>query len=379
MPYYLFPQIAAINWEKCFQVPEISYFSDILEDNEKGFAVIGAKKKKEKSFDFWLLKLNTHGDTIWTQSFGTEHNDIPKRIVQLSDRNYLVLGTIKTAESQSSVIVKIDPEGTELWRKNISEEWDAHAEDLVPLEDGNFALAGAKDTGAIRRLWMAKMDAGGELLWEKLYKEKFKGSARSIKKLPDGGFALAAQVSEKGDNDCDILAFRTDEQGTAAWYQLFQSPRQKVWPECICCSPDSCFVVVGWRGKCMNDINSESPVFDFDMTVNKIKCDGEVEWIKSFDREGSEGGNAIAIRPDGNFIVAGIKATSFLGKIGPWLLEVDSHGNEMEERLLKFRFENDHAARIINCSDGGFIVVGPGIQDETHRHSKGWIVKFSAM
>ena len=377
LPCMLFSQIADISWEKSLQVSGINYYSDVVEDSDEGFAVIGGIKEKGRSFDFWLLKFNSKGDTVWTKTFGTEHNDVPKRIVQLSDGAFLVLGCTETDSTEHSILVKINGEGKELWRKSLGDSTFVFAEDLVSLEEGKFAVAGHKGEKSDNpRLWMAKMDAQGEMIWEKVYKEEFKGCARSLKKLPDGGFAIAGQVSENGDNDCDILAFRTNEKGKANWYSWFKSPKQKVWPECICCSADSCFIVVGWRGKCMNDINSENPVFDFDLAINKINCKGEIVWSKSFDREGSEGGNAIAIRPDGNFIVAGIKATSFLGKIGPWLLQVDSDGNQIDEKLLKFRFQNDHASRIINCTDGGFVVIGPGEQKETHRHSNGWIVKF---
>jgi hypothetical protein len=77
--------------------------------------------------------------------------------------------------------------------------------------------------------------------------------------------------------------------------------------------------------------------------------------------------------------VAGIKATSFLGKIGPWLMLVDSEGNLISENLVEMHFNGDSAAKIINCTDGGIIVIGPGIQDEDYTRSNGWIMKFAGL
>ena len=152
-----------------------------------------------------------------------------------------------------------------------------------------------------------------------------------------------------------------------------------MWPECICCSPDSCFILAGWQGNCLGDIEAEEPIFDYDMVVNKLDCTGKVLWTKNFDREGSEGGNAITIRPDGDFIVAGIKATSFTGQVGPWLIHLSAEGEIKDEKLIPFHFNNDHAIKVINTSDGGFVVIGPGVQEENNLRSNGWIMKFASL
>lgn len=375
-----YSQTPNISWEKQSQVRGIDFYTDIIEAKNGGYTLIGSKKTKGNSLDYWVVRLTANGDTIWTKTLGTEYKDIPKRITQLSDKSYVIIGCSEKEDTSTIFLVKIDETGIEQWRKIYGNDKFLAFEDIVSLEDGSFAVVGAKgnDKGN-SQLWMATMDANGEIIWEKTFQDKLKGCAKSIKKLPVGGFAVAGQVSRTEKQDCDIVAFRTDEKGVSMWFSWVKTPEQKAWPECICCSPDSCFMVVGWKGKCMNDINSDDPVFDFDMVLNKIDCNGQILWTKSFDREGSEGGNAVTIRPDGSFIVAGIKQTSFLGKIGPWLLHVDADGNELNEQLLKFRFHNDHATKIINCSDGGFIVIGPGIQEDENTRSDGWIIKFTSL
>ena len=143
------------------------------------------------------------------------------------------------------------------------------------------------------------------------------------------------------------------------------------------CYKDSCFVLVGWAGKCLNDIADENPIFDYDLMIKKINCEGKVLWTKEVDSEGSEGGNAVVIRPDGKFLVAGVKLTSFTGNIGPWLLEVDNDGNVVDELLLNMRL--DQASKIINTSDGGFVVIGPGLHERINSNTDGWILKFKGI
>ncbi len=156
-----------------------------------------------------------------------------------------------------------------------------------------------------------------------------------------------------------------------------QASKSREWAECVCCSPDSCFMLVGWVGNCLNDIDSEYPIFDFDLVLKKIDCNGKELWSKSFDAEGSEGGNAITIRPGGNMLLAGVKLTSFSGKVGPWIIETDSQGKILNETLLNLKLTQ--ACKVINTSDGGFVVIGPGMNEKINSLSDGWIAKFAEL
>jgi hypothetical protein len=129
----------------------------------------------------------------------------------------------------------------------------------------------------------------------------------------------------------------------------------------------------------MNDINSENPIFDFDLSLVKLDKNGNIVWTKNIKREGSEGGNSVAIRPNGKFVIAGVKATSFAGKIGPWFLLVDSDGKEISEHLMRSQCNGDRGVKVINCRDGGVVAIGPGLQDESNKRSNGWIVKFAGL
>jgi hypothetical protein len=356
------------------------FFTDVIEDANSGYTVVGAKMVKSRSLDIWILRFNTDGDTIWTKTLGTANKDIPKNIIQLADKNYLITASAQKENQDLLLLTKVDEKGTTIWQHIFETNEYFTANDIVQLNEESFAVIGAKGPNQqTTKQWMAAFSQTGEMMWEKLFNNDLNGCLKSIKKLPDEGFAMTGNLGEPSKNDCDICVLRTNKQGELLWSSRVKSPGIKMWPECICCSPDSCFMVVGWQGNCLNDINSADPVFDYDMVLNKIDCEGKILWTKIFDREGSEGGNAVTIRPNGNFIVAGIKATSFLGKIGPWLLYVDANGNELGEKLLPFNFNNDQITKVINCSDGGFLVIGPGIQDATNTRSNGWIMKFAEL
>lgn len=369
-----------VAWEKQLGNSKMDYFADVIADINGGFTVLGSTVPKTKnSYDFWLVRFNESGDTIWTKTLGTNLTEIPKKILQTTDGNYLMMGASKDSVSEKLILIRTDSDGNEIWQKKFDDENFYLVEDIVSDGDTGFLLAGSKSKiKDIQNRWITKLNNNGEIVWEKSFSADLAGFCKTIKKLPDGGFTVAGKVEKAGQKDCDVWITRLDKNGGQLWDTRIPNPKLKAWPECVCCTPDSFIMVIGWQGLCLNDINSEDPIFDFDLALTKIDKKGKVIWTKNFKREGSEGGNSVAIRPNGNFIIAGIKATSFLGKIGPWLLLVDAEGNELGEKLIQFKFNNDQAVKVINSGDGGIVVIGPGLQDESNTRANGWIMKFSS-
>lgn len=373
------PQSYSQNWNREWEGQHKNgvqdYFIDIVETKDNALVVLGSTNVGDAS-DLWILKFTNTGDKVWTHKIGTDKSDVPSKIVCLNNNDLLVLSQSGAVSTTSTLLICLTENGNEKWRKNLDNKITGRT--IFAVDDSGFLLGGSisSDDNNLN-LWLSEMDMNGEMIWEKTYRESQKGCVVAAKQLPNGEIILGAQIEGQVQNDCDMQVIRADKNGNEIWSTQLDSPNSKEWPECICCSPDSCFVLVGWLGNCLNDIESEYPVFDYDMAIKKMDCEGNVVWSKNIDAEGSEGGNAVSIRPDGKFIVAGTKLTSFSGKLGPWLLYLDQEGNIIDELLLDMRLQQ--ASKVINTADGGFVVIGPGLTEKPNPRSKGWIIKFSAM
>mgnify|MGYP000474701850 FL=1 len=380
---YLFGygQMWEIEWEKQMGNSKMDMFADVIEDFNDGFTVLGSTQTEDrKDQDFWLVRFDEDGNTLWSKTYGTPNHDFPLKLAQFPEGGYLLSGKTWNAENKfQAYILKTDSQGNEIWQKDIGDQNYNCVEDIIVMDNSSFIISGTKGPEDNHgNIWFANFNTDGDLIWEKTFGETKMACSESLKKLPDGGFVMAGQISEKGIPDSDLWVFRFDKNGEKIWDKQISSPGINIWPECVCCSPDSNLVVIGWHGTCMNDINSEDPVFDFDLFLAKMSPQGEILWTKNIDSEGSEGGNAVVVRPNGNILMAGKKETSFLGKIGPWLLLSDENGTILNELLLPFKFNGDQAADIINTADGGFVVIGPGPVELNITRSDGWIKKFKA-
>ncbi|WP_167616437.1 hypothetical protein [Maribellus sediminis] len=368
-----FSQSWNIVWEKYSGNDKLDYYTDITRTNDGNYLVLGASGSGS-SADLHLDCYRQDGELMWEQTFESPGNDIPEKIIALGDDDFLILSKSTEGEKTVSILRRTNKNGQLKWEKNLDKQYTGN--DVFPLTNGEFMIAGNKlETGSeIPQIWLAKMNESGEIISERTYDGK--GCANSIKQMPNGQFIIGAQVAGKVENDCDIAVIRTDSEGNQLWFSHLPSPNSKEWPQCVCCSPaDSSFIMVGWGGLCLNDITSEYPVFDFDIVVKKLSADGKLIWTKNYDGEGAEGGNNVSILPDGNFIIAGTKASSFSGKIGPWLLRIDPDGKILDEKLLNMRLEQ--ASKAIVTPDGGIVVIGPGLNERLNPRSDGWIIKFS--
>ena len=266
-------QLLQLEWEVRLGTPKMDMFIDVIEDINGGFTVLGSTQLKNKSdLDFWLVRFNVKGDTLWTKVVGTQNHDYPTSMLQLADGSYILTGKTETeSNSTRAFILKIDSNTNVLWQKNIGNDDYLSAENVISTGDNEIIVSGIRRNNSdIENVWVAKLNADGNVLWEKLIEDSNLSCSQSLKQLPDGGFVLAGSVKEKDIPDADLMVIRFSEGGEEVWKYKSQSTGINVWPECICCSPDSNFIVVGWHGACMNDISSENPVFDYDLFISKI-------------------------------------------------------------------------------------------------------------
>ena len=307
-----------IAWEKQIGTPNSDFFTDVIEDLQGGFTVTGSVRSPDNSdLDFWIVRFEQNGDILWQKYYGTPDNDYSYCIAQFPEGDYILAGKTSNENNVRPHLLKADKEGNEIWQKTIEADNRKFVKDIIAMDDRTFIVCGTQESDNAEKIWLAGFNTEGELLWEKTYGEETSSDAEALRKLPDGGFALAGKCSEKGKSVTDMWLFRFDKTGEKIWDKKISKTNSSVRPECICCSSDNNILSIGWLGTCMNDINSENPIFDYDLFLVKISPEGKEIWSKNIDSEGSEGGNAVTVRPDGKILMAGKKETSFLGRIGP--------------------------------------------------------------
>jgi Secretion system C-terminal sorting domain len=123
------------------------------------------KKSNTKGTDFWVLKLQTNGETLWQETYNISEIDILSSLVENKDHTLLLGGYAKSEStpltpfqsrggmSQSKdekeindyVAIKISENGEELWRKSVGSEGEDLLKKVIETRDGGYLLAGTSN------------------------------------------------------------------------------------------------------------------------------------------------------------------------------------------------------------------------------------------
>jgi outer membrane murein-binding lipoprotein Lpp len=123
------------------------------------------KKSNTNGTDFWVLKLQSNGETLWQETYNISEIDILSSLVENKDHTLLLGGYAKSETSpltplqsrggmnQSKdekeindyVAIKTTVNGEELWRKSVGSEGEDLLKKVIETRDGGYLLAGTSN------------------------------------------------------------------------------------------------------------------------------------------------------------------------------------------------------------------------------------------
>jgi hypothetical protein len=132
-------------WER-FYGPEYSVESPHFLVQDSGFVICANRQTAKRkdghcNYRVYLLRLDTHGDTLWTRSYGDERREslIAGSIVALCD-GYLIAGT--DGSVAYPFIMKVGLQGDSLWTRRYSHGTNSNYDVAAALShDGGCVLA----------------------------------------------------------------------------------------------------------------------------------------------------------------------------------------------------------------------------------------------
>ena len=90
-----------------------------------------------------LMKLDTDLDTIWTQYYSPEYNNVIINATEVQD-GFLLTGWVWYDESSYSdaILLKTDENGNYLWHQTYGDEWAEHGQNVIQTPDGGYLIGG---------------------------------------------------------------------------------------------------------------------------------------------------------------------------------------------------------------------------------------------
>ncbi|MCD6366423.1 MAG: T9SS type A sorting domain-containing protein [Bacteroidales bacterium] len=400
-----------ILWSKCYGGSYDEHAKSIQQTTDGGFVVAGISAStngdvsgNHGNYDYWVLRLDAAGDTLWTKCYGGTDDDRAWAIQQTTDGGFVVAGYSQSTDGDVSGnhgssdfwILRLDAAGDTLWTKCYGgSSWD-EALAIQQTTDSGFIVAcsststdgdvsgnhGGKD------YWVLRLDATGDTLWTKCYGGSDDDYVESIQQTTDSGFVVAG-YSQSTDGDVsgnhgyeDSWILRLDAAGNILWTKCYGGSG---WDEAnaIQQTTDSGFVMAGWSGSTDGDVSGNHG--GSDSWILRLDATGDTLWTKCYGGSGTDWVDAIRQTTDSGFVVAG-GSTSTNGDVSGnygsydyWILRLDAAGDTLWTKCYGGS-GGDEAYAIQQTIDGGFVVAGysnstDGNVSGNHGYNDSWILR----
>ncbi len=157
--------------------------------------------------DWWLLKLNSQGDTIWTKTFGGIEDEFAFCIEPTNDNNFVVGGAgYWLLYNYEMVIIKINPQGDTIWRHCNGSLNDDYAHAVLENNTHNgFTVFG----NFSYELYYFGLDQYGHSFWSNFIGGNGVESAQDAVATADHGYAMAGMTNSFGAGGFDFYLIKT--------------------------------------------------------------------------------------------------------------------------------------------------------------------------
>jgi len=210
-----------VMWESIFPTEDyVSYTTTVLQTPaDSGFIITGLiYPLNNGDCDIYLVKTNSVGDTLWTNTIGEWGDYEARHMAATSDGGYIITGNtaIPPSSNRIAYLLKVDEEGNYQWHKHFPSGYPnipSSAFGIVQSPDSGYALTGYFpfiETNS-QDLVLIKTYQNGDLLWMKGFGDDYYDKGYSIT-LSEEGFVLAGYKQESS-GERDVFLIHTNFEG----------------------------------------------------------------------------------------------------------------------------------------------------------------------
>jgi len=154
-------------WARTYGGGEWETGNSVQQTTDGGYIVGGSAESFSGGWDsdLYLLKADANGDTLWARTYGGRDDEIGQSVQQTSDGGYIFAGYSNSFGEQdwNFYVVKTDNNGDTLWTRIYGGRFTDWAHSIQQTANGNYVIAGRSDPGTgFQDIYLVKVFGGEE-------------------------------------------------------------------------------------------------------------------------------------------------------------------------------------------------------------------------
>lgn len=193
---------------------------NLLQTADGNFVLLGITNSFGGSYDIFLVKINTVGDTLWQKTYDNANGfDQAKGIVETANGELLILGTLYNGSNAYFHLMHLNADGNKISQRSYSSLHEDTGVQIIATSDGNYMLFGNRKNGD-DDFYAMKINPQGDSLWAATYGGADYEQAWSIDEMADNGFLLCGH-SASADPLHHFYAVKINSTGAVIWEKHF--------------------------------------------------------------------------------------------------------------------------------------------------------------
>ncbi|MFH1010651.1 MAG: hypothetical protein V1784_05390 [bacterium] len=343
----------------------------VHQTTDSGFVVVGSTSSFGAGIqDFYLLRTDVNGDTLWTHTYGGATKDQALSVRQTSDGGYIMAGITDPAGSDSGnvYVIKTDAAGTVTWPRTFGGSYYDAGICVRQTTDGGFVVAGATGTSIIdlANALLLKLNSAGTQSWSRNFGGLGADFASAVEQTSDGGYILAGFTAPFLSLIGDVYLIKTNSSGTQTWSRTFGGDSVDIALSVLQTS-DGGYILAG--------LTKSFGAGGNDAYVIKTNSSGDSLWTRTYGGSAADYASSIQPTADGNYIIAGGTESFGVSGSAAYLIKINGSGDTLWTKIVD-EPGGDSSAAVQQTFDGDFIVVG-GTNSYGPDSSNVWLFKLT--
>jgi hypothetical protein len=321
--YYLIKTNSAGDsiWSRTYGGTQNDFSRTVQQTADGGYIITGATLSYGAgNFDVYLVKTNAVGDTSWTRVYGGLYNDWGNSVLQTPDSGYIIAGS--TGENTDLLLLKTTSSGNTSWAKTYGGSYLDAANCIDYTSDGGFIVAGYTESfgtgGGNKDIWLLKTDANGDTAWTKTFAVGDDDEGSWVQQTSDNGYIIASGAGNSSAHDAYII--KTNTSGAIDWSAMCGGANDD-WAYSVQQTYDNGYICAGY---------TFSSGTDYDFYIFKLNSGGDTVWTTTLGATDPDIGVSIQQTADSGYIVTGYTQTYGAGNYDVWLVKYASETAVLE-------------------------------------------------
>ncbi len=189
-------------WSHFFDNNYFNHITHVQQTFDGGYMAAGTAYSDSNWSDFFIIKMDGSGDTLWTRSYGTIGAEEAHCAQQTFDGGYIISGLFFRT-------VRTDAAGDTIWCRNYGYNGTGCAYSLQETLDGGYIIGGRTNLPFMEaQFYMVKTDLDGNIEWEFDYGSAGYDIGHNVRQTDDLGYIMAGWTDSAGIGGMDIMLVR---------------------------------------------------------------------------------------------------------------------------------------------------------------------------